>query len=70
MPDPARARVRAHQRIITRQCRENRGDEPALAEAINTAAEAARKLLSRWPRESDASVIITVEVEYPDADHA
>lgn len=59
-------KVRAHQRIITSECRANRGEPGALDEALRTCGDAVLKLYKYWPRENGAKIILTVEVEYQD----
>lgn len=65
-PAMSTVKVRAHQRIITDDCRRNRGEHEAVDEAMRTSTEAAKKLLKHWPLGAGTKIIVTVEVEYPD----
>ena len=57
--------VKAHHRIITSECRKNKGEDGALDEAIASARTAVCELYDAWPRDSGAKIHIKVEVEYP-----
>lgn len=59
-------KVRAHQRIITPECRNNRGELGALNEALGTVGKSVLDLYRHWPIEKGAKIILTVEVEYAD----
>jgi len=58
--------VKSHHRIITDECRTNRGDDGALDEALCTAREAVKKLYGYWPIGERAAIHIKIEVEYAD----
>lgn len=57
--------VLSHHRMITDECRANKGDDGALDEAAATAREAVRKLYQFWPAGKGAVIHIKVEVSYP-----
>jgi len=58
--------VTSHHRIITDECRANRTDAGALAEALATSQQAVEKLYGYWPAGKGAKVHIKIEIEYQD----
>lgn len=58
--------VNSHHRLITDECRTNRGDDGAIDEALGTARGAIKRLYTYWPIGKRATIHIRIEVEYAD----